>query len=109
MTVHPILAGLETLCVLSSMQYKVADRVLEHAVLSNYIRQRNVFLAARNYGCRHNALRAAVTNGHTHRLSAFLSLRRLSVATGVRPHTKSSKIGDLVPVHVGTWYAFTAM
>ena len=62
MMVHPTLAGLETLCVLSSMQYKVADRVLEHAVLSNYIRQRNVFLAARNYGCRHNALRAAVTN-----------------------------------------------
>ena len=23
--------------------------------------------------------------------------------------TKRSKIGDLVPVHVGTWYAFTAM
>ena len=32
-----------------------------------------------------------------------------SVATGVCPHTKRSKIGDLVPVHVGTWYAFTAM
>eukprot|EP01043_Picozoa_sp_COSAG02_P025731 COSAG02_NODE_1456_length_12512_cov_17.368082_6_plen_81_part_00 len=32
-----------------------------------------------------------------------------SVATGVRPHTKRSKIGDRVPVHVGTWYAFTAM
>ncbi len=28
-----------------------------------------------------------------------------SVATGVRPHTKRSKIGDRVPVHVGTWYA----
>ena len=57
-----MLAGLETLCVLRSMQYEVADRVLEHAVLNNYIRQRNVFLAARNYGCRHNALPAAVTN-----------------------------------------------
>ena len=33
----------------------------------------------------------------------------ISVATGVRPHTKRSKIGDRVPVHVGTWYAFTAM
>ena len=32
-----------------------------------------------------------------------------SVATGVRPHTKRSKIGDRGPVHVGTWYAFTAM
>eukprot|EP01043_Picozoa_sp_COSAG02_P004415 COSAG02_NODE_114_length_35585_cov_149.458293_16_plen_179_part_00 len=32
-----------------------------------------------------------------------------SVATGVRPHTKRSKIVDRVPVHVGTWYAFTAM
>ena len=28
-----------------------------------------------------------------------------SVATGVRPHTKRSKIGDRGPVHVGTWYA----
>ena len=62
MIMHPILAGLETACV-SGLRYgKVADRVLEHAVLSNCIRQRNVFLAARNYGCRHNALRAAVTN-----------------------------------------------
>ena len=31
-------------------------------MLSNYIRQCNVFLVARNYGCRHNALPAAVTN-----------------------------------------------
>ena len=62
MTVHPILAGLETACV-SSLRYgKVADRVLEHAVLSNYIRQCNVFLAAKNNTCRHNALPAAVTN-----------------------------------------------
>ena len=47
MTVHPILAGLETLCVLSLMYYDVADRVLEDAVHSNCIRQRNVFLAAK--------------------------------------------------------------
>ena len=32
-----------------------------------------------------------------------------SPGRGVRPHTKRSKIGDRVPVHVGTWYAFTAM
>ena len=60
--VHPMLAGLETAYVSSSMYHDVADRVLEHAVLSNCIRQRNVFLAARNYGCRHNALPAVVTN-----------------------------------------------
>ena len=62
MMVYPILAGLETACV-SSLRYgKVADRVLEHAVLSNYVHQCNVFLAAKNNTCRHNALPAAVTN-----------------------------------------------
>ena len=62
MTVHPMLAGLETHCVSSSMYYDVADRVLEHAAPSNHAGQRIVFLAARNYGCRYNALPAAVTN-----------------------------------------------
>ena len=57
-----MLAGLETPCVSSLMYYDPADRVLEHAVLSNYIRQCNVFLAAKNNTCRHNALPAAVTN-----------------------------------------------
>ena len=44
------------------MYYDVADRVLEHAAPSNHAGQRIVFLAARNYGCRYNALPAAVTN-----------------------------------------------
>ena len=44
-------------------------------------------------------------------LSEALSWRHslLTKPYGVRPHTKRSKIGDLAPVHVGTWYAFTAM
>ena len=62
MTVQQMLAGLETLCVSCLMYYDVADRVLEHAVLSNYVGQRIVFLAARNHGCRHNVLPAVVTN-----------------------------------------------
>ena len=62
MTVHPMLAGLETPCVSSLMYYDVADRVLEHAASSNHVGQHIVFLVARNYGCRHNALPAAVTN-----------------------------------------------
>ena len=57
-----MLAGLETPCVSSLMYYDVADRVLEHAATSNHVGQRIVVLAARNYGCRHNALPAAVTN-----------------------------------------------
>ena len=59
---HPLLAGLETPCVSRLMYYDVADRVLEHAVSSNHVGQRIVFLAARNYDCRHNALPAVVTN-----------------------------------------------
>ena len=62
MTVHPMLAGLETHCVSSPMYYDVADRVLEHAAPSNHAGQRIVFLAAKNNTCRHNALPAAVTN-----------------------------------------------
>ena len=57
-----MLAGLETPCVSSLMYYDVADRVLEHAVSSNHVGQRIVFLAARNYGCTLNALPAAVAN-----------------------------------------------
>ena len=59
---HPLLAGLETPCVSSLMYYDVADRVLEYAATSNHVGQRIVFLVARNYGCRHNALPAAVAN-----------------------------------------------
>ena len=62
MTVHPMLAGLETPCVSGLMYYDVVDRVLEHAVSSNHVGQRIVFLAVRNYGCTLNALPAAVTN-----------------------------------------------
>ena len=62
MTVHPMLAGLETPCVSSLMYYDVADRVLERAVSSNHVHQRIVFLAVQNNTCRHNALPAAVTN-----------------------------------------------
>ena len=62
MMMHPLLAGLKTPYVSSLMYYDVADRVLEHAVSSNHVGQRIVFLAARNYGCRHNALPAAVAN-----------------------------------------------
>jgi hypothetical protein len=62
MTVQPMLIGLETLCVSCLMYYDVADRVLEHAVLSNYVGQRVVFLVAQNNTCRHNVLPAAVTN-----------------------------------------------
>ena len=65
MMMHPMLAGLNTPCVSSLMYYDVADRVLEHAVSSNHVGQRIVFLAARNYGCRHNALPAAVANIRT--------------------------------------------
>ena len=45
-----------------------------------------------------------------HSFSLLLPLTKalLPTCTGVRPHTKRSKIGDLVPVHVGTWYAFAA-
>ena len=38
-------------------------------------------------------------------IEALAGMFNGSVATGVRPHTKRSKIGDRVPVHVGTWYA----
>eukprot|EP01043_Picozoa_sp_COSAG02_P028074 COSAG02_NODE_1685_length_11320_cov_4.020408_1_plen_89_part_00 len=62
MMMESMLAGLETHCVSRSMYYDVADRVLEHAAPSNHAGQRIVFLAARNYGCRYNALPAAVTN-----------------------------------------------
>ena len=57
-----MLAGLETLCVSCLMYYDVADRVLEHAVLSNHVHQCNVFLAAQNNTCRHNVLPAVVAN-----------------------------------------------
>ena len=62
MMVHPILAALETTCVSSSMYCKVADRILEHAVLSKHVHQCDVFLVAKNNTCRHNVLPAAVAN-----------------------------------------------
>ena len=62
MTVHPVLAALETLCVSSSRYCNVADRILEHAVLSKHVHQCDFFLIAKNNTCRHNALPAAVTN-----------------------------------------------
>ena len=62
MMVHPILAALETTCVSSAMYCKVADLILEHAVLSKHVHQCNVFLVAKNNTCRHNVLPAAVTN-----------------------------------------------
>ena len=62
MMVHPILAALEMTCVSSAMYCKVADRILEHAVLSKHVHQCDVFLVAKNNTCRHNVLPAAVTN-----------------------------------------------
>ena len=62
MMVHPILAALEMTCVSSSMYCKVADRILEHAVLSKHVHQCDVFLVAKNNTCRHNVLPAAVAN-----------------------------------------------
>ena len=62
MMVHPILAALETTCVSSLRYCNVADRILEHAVLSKHVHQCDVFLIAKNNTCRHNALPAAVTN-----------------------------------------------
>ena len=60
--VHPMLAALETTCVSILMYSKVADRILEQAVLSKHVCQCNVFLAAKNNTCRHNALTAVVAN-----------------------------------------------
>jgi hypothetical protein len=57
-----MLTGLETTCMSSSRYCKVADRVWEHAVLSKHVHQCNVFLVAKNNTCRHNALRAVVSN-----------------------------------------------
>ena len=62
MMVHPILAALETTCVSSLRYCNVADRILEHAVLSKHVHQCDVFLVAKNNTCRHNVLPAAVTN-----------------------------------------------
>jgi hypothetical protein len=59
---QPILAALETTCVSSLRYCNVADRILEHAVLSKHVYQCDVFLIAKNNTCRHNALPAAVTN-----------------------------------------------
>ena len=39
------------------------------------------------------------------RSSRTYSRIRSPPRSGVRPHTKCSKIGDRGPVHVGTWYA----
>ena len=57
-----MLAALETTCVSILMYSKVADRILEHAVLSKHVHQCDVFLIAKNNTCRHNALTAAVAN-----------------------------------------------
>ena len=62
MMVQPILAALEMTCVSSSMYCKVADRILEHAVLSKHVHQCDVFLVAKNNTCRHNVLPAAVAH-----------------------------------------------
>ena len=51
MMVHPTLAALETTCVSCSRYCKVADRVLEHAVLSKHVCNRTDLADARNYGC----------------------------------------------------------
>ena len=61
MMVHPIVAALETTCVSSLRYCNVADRILEHAVLSKHVHQCDVFLIAKNNTCRHNVLPAAVT------------------------------------------------
>ena len=59
---QPMLTGPETTCVSILRYYNVADRILEHAVLSKHVHQCDVFLIAKNSTCRHNALPAAVTN-----------------------------------------------
>ena len=57
-----MLAAPATTCVSILRYYNVADRILEHAVLSKHVHQCDVFLIAKNNTCRHNALPAAVTN-----------------------------------------------
>jgi hypothetical protein len=51
MMVQPTLVALETTCVSNLMYCNVADRILEHAVLSKHVCNRSDFGDARNYGC----------------------------------------------------------